>query len=147
MVSRRDGHETAEALDAIRGDIRRVETALSTEIAERGSRFSRVADIPVLFECLRDDIRLVADGLAVVGKGGPTDAVNPTGSAATGGCCADRPRDTFEALTTPRRTQQAVSPEGAFIVLRQHARFGWRRGDLIETFISVVDRLHAGETP
>jgi putative two-component system response regulator len=53
--------------------------------------------------------------------------------------------DTFEALTTPRPYQQAVPPEGAFTVLRQHARRGWRRDDLVDTFISVVDRLHAGE--
>jgi putative two-component system response regulator len=54
--------------------------------------------------------------------------------------------DTFEALTTARPYQQAVSPEGAFNVLRQHARRGWKRDDLVETFISVVERLHAGDT-
>jgi putative two-component system response regulator len=52
--------------------------------------------------------------------------------------------DTYEALTAPRPYQQAVSPEGAFTVLRQHVRRGWRRGDLVDTFIAVVDRLHAG---
>jgi putative two-component system response regulator len=54
--------------------------------------------------------------------------------------------DTFEALTTPRPYQQAVPPEGAFTVLRQHARCGWKREDLVETFVSVVERLHAGDT-
>jgi putative two-component system response regulator len=53
--------------------------------------------------------------------------------------------DTFEALTTPRPYQQAVSPEGAFTVLRQHARCDWKREDLVEAFISVVERLHAGD--
>jgi hypothetical protein len=59
--------ETAEALDAIRGDIRRVETTLSTEIGElrleilEGRRHTEV-----LSESLRDDIRLVVERLAVV---------------------------------------------------------------------------------
>jgi cyclic di-GMP phosphodiesterase len=54
--------------------------------------------------------------------------------------------DTYEALTAPRPYQQAVPPDGAFNVLRQHVRCGWRREDLVDTFIAVVDRLHAGET-
>ena len=63
--------ETAEALDAIRGDIRRVETTLSTRIAElrHELRFEMLEGrrhAKVLFESLRDDIRLVAEELAVV---------------------------------------------------------------------------------
>jgi hypothetical protein len=63
--------ETAEALDAIRGDIRRVETTLSTEIEELRHELRREIlegrrHTKVLFENLRDDIRLVAEGLAVV---------------------------------------------------------------------------------
>ena len=63
--------ETAEALDAVRGDIRRVETTLSTEIDElrhelRLEMLEGRRHTEVLFESLRDDIRLVAEGLAVV---------------------------------------------------------------------------------
>jgi hypothetical protein len=63
--------ETAEALDVIRGDIRRVETTLSAEIAELRLEMLESAaagrrHTEVLFESLRDDIRLVAEGLAVV---------------------------------------------------------------------------------
>jgi hypothetical protein len=63
--------ETAEALDEIRGDIRRVETTLSTEIDElrhelRLEMLEGRRHTEVLFESLRDDIRLVAEGLAVV---------------------------------------------------------------------------------
>ena len=63
--------ETAEALDAIRGDIRRVESTLSTEIDELRHEVWREMlegrrHTEVLFESLRDDIRLVAEGLAVV---------------------------------------------------------------------------------
>jgi putative two-component system response regulator len=53
--------------------------------------------------------------------------------------------DTYEALTTPRPYQQAVAPYHAFTVLRQHVRSGWRREDLVETFVAVVDRFHAGD--
>jgi HD-GYP domain-containing protein (c-di-GMP phosphodiesterase class II) len=53
--------------------------------------------------------------------------------------------DTYEALTAPRPYQQAVPPEGAFTVLRQHVRRGWKRDDLVDTIISVVERLHAGD--
>jgi putative two-component system response regulator len=53
--------------------------------------------------------------------------------------------DTYEALTTPRPYQQAVTPRDAFTVLRQHVRSGWRREDLVDTFITVVDRFHAGD--
>jgi len=64
--------ETAETLDAIRGEIRRVETTLSAEIDElRNALLESAAagqrHTQVLFESLRDDIRLVAEGLAVVG--------------------------------------------------------------------------------
>jgi putative two-component system response regulator len=55
--------------------------------------------------------------------------------------------DTYEALTTARPYQQAVPPDGAFTVLRQQVRCGWKREDLVETFISVVDRFHAGDPP
>ena len=59
--------ETAEALDAIRGDIRRVGTTLSTEIDElRLERLEGRRHTEILFESLGDDIRLVAEGLAVV---------------------------------------------------------------------------------
>ena len=81
--------ETAESIDALRGDIRRVESTLSAEVGELRTQTS--ADIgelraqiselrteirdsaaagrrhtQVLFESLRDDIRLVAEGLTVV---------------------------------------------------------------------------------
>ena len=54
--------------------------------------------------------------------------------------------DTYEALTTPRPYQRAVSPDQAFAVLREQVGRGWRREDLVETFIGVVVRLHSGET-
>ena len=53
--------------------------------------------------------------------------------------------DTYEALTTVRPYQQAVAPSHAFTVLRQHVRSGWRREDLVETFVAVVDRFHTGD--
>jgi hypothetical protein len=64
--------ETAETLDSIRGEIRRVETTLSAEIDElRNALLESAAagqrHTQVLVESLRDDIRLVAEGLAVVG--------------------------------------------------------------------------------
>jgi putative two-component system response regulator len=49
--------------------------------------------------------------------------------------------DTYEALTTRRLYQSAVSPEKALDVLREHARCGWHRSDLVETFASVIDSL------
>jgi ribosome assembly protein YihI (activator of Der GTPase) len=63
--------ETAEVLEAIRGDIRRVATTLSTEINElrhdlRLEILEGRRHTDVLFESLHDDIRLVAEGLAVV---------------------------------------------------------------------------------
>jgi putative two-component system response regulator len=53
--------------------------------------------------------------------------------------------DTYEALTTPRPYQRAIPPDQAFAVLREQVRRGWRRDDLVETFIGVVVRLHSGE--
>jgi putative two-component system response regulator len=51
--------------------------------------------------------------------------------------------DTYEALTTPRPYQRAVSSEDAFHVLREHTKRGWRLDDLVETFVSVVEPMHA----
>ena len=53
--------------------------------------------------------------------------------------------DTYEALTTPRPYQKVMASGHAFTVLRQHVRSGWRREDLVETFISVVELFHAGD--
>jgi hypothetical protein len=63
--------EAAEALDAIRGDLRRVETTLATEINElrhelRLEMRKGRCHTEVRFESLHDDIRLVAEGVAVV---------------------------------------------------------------------------------
>jgi putative two-component system response regulator len=54
--------------------------------------------------------------------------------------------DTYEALTTPRPYQRAVPPDQAFAVLREQVGRGWRREDLVETFVGVVVQLHSGET-
>ncbi len=51
--------------------------------------------------------------------------------------------DTYEALTTERPYQRAISREAAFDVLRQHVQRGWRSDDLVERFVSVIGRLHA----
>ena len=49
--------------------------------------------------------------------------------------------DVFDALTTPRPYKPALSVERACDVLRDEVRRGWRRGDLVETFIDMlVDR-------
>ena len=49
--------------------------------------------------------------------------------------------DVFDALTTPRPYKPALSVERACDVLRDEVRLGWRRGDLVETFIDMrVDR-------
>jgi hypothetical protein len=70
--------ETAEALDSIRGDIRRIEIALSAESNELRQEIDELRQgilesvgagrrrTEVLFESLRDDIRLVAEGLAAI---------------------------------------------------------------------------------
>jgi putative two-component system response regulator len=50
--------------------------------------------------------------------------------------------DTYEALTTARPYQYSALAEEAFGVLREHVRRGWRREDLVETFVSAIDRLH-----
>ena len=71
-------HATAEAIDSIRSDIRRVETTLTARVDQLRTEMNELRKgiwesaatgrrhNEVLFESLRDDIRLVAEGLAVV---------------------------------------------------------------------------------
>jgi hypothetical protein len=92
-----------------------------------------------------DRYRRSARSSVTITSGSTTPGI-PTGFAATR-CLAQIVGvvDTYEALTTPRPYQQAIPPRDAFTVLRQHVRSGWKREDLVETFISVVDHLHVGD--
>jgi cyclic di-GMP phosphodiesterase len=45
--------------------------------------------------------------------------------------------DVFDALTTPRPYRQPISPWQAYDELRREAGWGWRRRDLVETFIEL----------
>ena len=46
--------------------------------------------------------------------------------------------DVFDALTTSRPYKATLSVEQACDVLRDEVRCGWRRGDLVETFIDLL---------
>jgi putative two-component system response regulator len=46
--------------------------------------------------------------------------------------------DVFEAITTTRPYQSAMSPEAAFEVLQGQVKRNWRRHDLVEQFISLT---------
>jgi putative two-component system response regulator len=51
--------------------------------------------------------------------------------------------DVFEAVTTERPYQRKRSPEEAIATLRDEVARGWRRGDLVEAFVRVLqDRAH-----
>jgi F0F1-type ATP synthase membrane subunit b/b' len=63
---------TSEALASLLGDIQRVETRLEARIDATAQELRReIVDtrqhLEVLIESLRDDVRLIAEGLAVVG--------------------------------------------------------------------------------
>jgi cyclic di-GMP phosphodiesterase len=47
--------------------------------------------------------------------------------------------DLYDAITTQRPYKLAMTPERGFEELRGEVKQGWRRGDLVETFISVVE--------
>jgi putative two-component system response regulator len=47
--------------------------------------------------------------------------------------------DLYDAVTTQRPYKRAMAPEQGFEELRGEVKQGWRRGDLVETFISVVE--------
>lgn len=47
--------------------------------------------------------------------------------------------DVFDALTTSRPYKPAMSAEQACSVLRDEARRGWRRAELVESFIDMLD--------
>ena len=53
--------------------------------------------------------------------------------------------DAYDALTTRRAYQHEQTHDGAFEVLRDHVRLGWRRADLTESFIALIQRgtLHS----
>ena len=78
--------ETSEAIDALRGDLRRVETTLDEKIdrVESSLRFEireglaeNRRHFEVIAEGLRDDIRMIAEG--VVALGAKVDALRPPG--------------------------------------------------------------------
>lgn len=48
--------------------------------------------------------------------------------------------DVFDALTTWRPYRQPLSPQDAWEALRSEAARGWRRADLVETFIALGER-------
>jgi putative two-component system response regulator len=47
--------------------------------------------------------------------------------------------DLYDAVTTQRPYKVAMTPERGFEELRGEVKQGWRRSDLVETFISVVE--------
>jgi putative two-component system response regulator len=47
--------------------------------------------------------------------------------------------DLYDAVTTQRPYKAAMAPERGFEELRGEVKQGWRRSDLVETFISVVE--------
>jgi putative two-component system response regulator len=51
--------------------------------------------------------------------------------------------DVYEAVTTQRAYQSPMSSDRAAEMLRSHVVHGWRRGDLVEAFIALIetDRL------
>ena len=48
--------------------------------------------------------------------------------------------DVFEAVTTDAPYQPPQPADSAFAVLRSHVERGWRRGDIVDTFIDVMQR-------
>jgi hypothetical protein len=60
--------DTSEAIETLRGDIRRVDSSLRSEIGQLredmfGVRNELKRHTEVLFESLRDDIRIIAEGV------------------------------------------------------------------------------------
>jgi putative two-component system response regulator len=48
--------------------------------------------------------------------------------------------DTYEALTSVRPYQTPKSPDEALEVLQEHVVRGWRRRDLVEQFVAIIER-------
>jgi putative two-component system response regulator len=48
--------------------------------------------------------------------------------------------DVYESMTAPRAYQCTHSPADALQTLRSHVDCGWRRPDLVEAFVAVVNR-------
>jgi hypothetical protein len=66
--------ETSEAIESVRGDIRRVEATLGSEIGKLRSEMSAMRDelrhhMDIRFESVRDDIRILAEGYASLAAG------------------------------------------------------------------------------
>jgi putative two-component system response regulator len=55
--------------------------------------------------------------------------------------------DAYEALTTHRPYQPTRSPADALEVLREQVGRGWRRGDLVEVFATLVEKGTLGSAP
>jgi putative two-component system response regulator len=53
--------------------------------------------------------------------------------------------DTYDGATTRRPYQEATSTSQALELLRRHAERGWKRHDLVEAFVDLIEsgRLHA----
>jgi putative two-component system response regulator len=47
--------------------------------------------------------------------------------------------DVYDALTTDRPYRAALTPSTACEWLAHEARTGWRRADLVETFVALVE--------
>lgn len=54
--------------------------------------------------------------------------------------------DVYDALRTARPYKPALSRDQAFDVLRDEARRGWRRADLVETFVEIALGLERSAT-
>jgi response regulator RpfG family c-di-GMP phosphodiesterase len=50
----------------------------------------------------------------------------------------------FDAITTKRPYQRAISVEQASNVLRDQVRCGWRSADLVEPFLALVQSGRLG---
>jgi putative two-component system response regulator len=48
--------------------------------------------------------------------------------------------DTYEALTSVRPYQTPKSPDEALEVLQEHVARGWRRRDLVDQFVAIIQR-------
>jgi putative two-component system response regulator len=57
--------------------------------------------------------------------------------------------DVYDAITSPRSYQEALTPEAAVTVLLEQAASGWRNPGLVEEFAEVIrsGRLEIYETP